>query len=264
MTMSQITKARVHKMVFRIVARLDVKPPLLVKGIHLEGFKKVGIPNEFAERYYAEGVDEISYQDVVATLYGFNSIADLISNTAEKVFLPITVGGGIRSIQDGITLLQSGADKICVNTAAVIRPELISELAKAFGQQAIVVGIEAKKSGNGWVAMTHNGREKTKLDVVDWSKRLAELGAGEILLTSVDCEGTGRGFDLDLIHRVKTETQLSVIAHGGMGSLEHALMAKEAGADGIAVASVLHWRKFSVTEIKEFLRSHGVTVRTSQ
>lgn len=248
-------------MVFRIVARLDVKPPNLVKGIHLEGFRKVGDPAEFALSYYEQGIDEISYQDAVASLYGFNSISELVSGTAKNVFLPLTVGGGIRSVEDGKKLLQSGADKICVNTAAVSDPKMIRRLANAFGEQAVVVGIEAKRLGDTWLAMTHSGREHTGQNVVDLAGKLSDLGAGEIFLTSIDCEGTQKGFDLDLISQVRSQSNLSVIAHGGMGSLEDALRAHEAGADGIAIASVLHWKKYSVTDIKEFLKSNGVKIR---
>jgi cyclase len=175
--------------------------------------------------------------------------------------LPLTVGGGIRSVEDGRKLLQSGADKICVNTATVLNPVLISEMAEAFGQQAVVIGIEAKKFGKNWIAMTHNGRERTELDVIELASKLMGLGAGEIFLTSIDAEGTQKGFDVELIKQVRSVTKLSVIAHGGMGSLNDALEAHHAGADGIAIASVLHWDKFSLANIKAHLSSHGVHVR---
>jgi cyclase len=250
-------------MVFRIVARLDVKPPNLVKGVHLEGFRKVGDPANFAFNYFQQGVDEISYQDIVASLYGFNSISELISATASNVFLPLTVGGGIRSVADSRKLLQSGADKVCMNTATISNPKLIRQVADAFGQQAVVVGIEAKRSGTSWLAMTDNGREHTNMDAIDLASRLSDLGAGEIFLTSIDAEGTEKGFDLDLIESVRKVTPLSLIAHGGMGCLEDAVKAHESGADGIAIASVLHWGKLTVSEIKTYLTNKGISVRNS-
>ena len=183
----------------RLIARLDIKAPYLIKAVNLEGVRKVGDPREFAQRYYSEGVDELIYMDAVATLYERNSLADLLSYTAENVFIPITVGGGVRSLEDVRQLLRHGADKIAINTAATRRPEFISEISENFGSQCMVLSIEAKRKTDGsWEAYTDNGREHTGLDAVEWARRGQSLGAGEILLTSVGQEGTRKGFDVEL------------------------------------------------------------------
>lgn len=174
----------------RIIPRLDIKGPNLIKGIHLEGLRVMGDPQEFAIRYYEAGADELVYMDIVASLYGRNNLSDIIRRTADQVFIPITVGGGIRSVDDARHILRSGADKVAINTAAIARPELVTEVARRFGSQAMVLSIEAKQVGPGkWEAYTDNGRERTGLDVIEWVKRGVELGAGEVLLTSVDREG---------------------------------------------------------------------------
>ena len=171
----------------RLIARLDIKAPNLIKGVHLEGFRVIGDPNEYARRYYEAGADELVYMDIVASLYQRNSLADIVERSTKDVFVPITVGGGVRTKEDVVKLLQSGADKVAINTAAVQRPELISELARRFGSQCVVLSIEAKRTAAGtWEAFTNNGREHTGFDVIDWAKRGVELGAGEILVTSVD------------------------------------------------------------------------------
>jgi len=249
--------------VFRIIARLDVKPPFLVKGIHLEGFRKLGTPQEFAIEYYQQGIDEINYQDIIASLFGFDSTIELVASTASQVFLPITVGGGIRTLEGARSLIFKGADKVCINTSAVQNPNLIKEISQEFGSQAVVIGIEAKRSGDHWIAMSNNGREHTGFDVVELVNTISEYGAGEIMLTSIDFEGTQKGFDLELISKVRNETILPLIAHGGFGSLEDALMAYQAGADGISIASALHWKKFKVSDIKNYLSKNKVEVRTS-
>ena len=249
-------------MTFRIIARLDVKPPNLVKGIHLEGFRQIGNPSEFALRYYMGGADELSYQDVVASLYGRNSIKDLVSATAQEVFIPITVGGGIKSVQDADALIRSGADKISVNTAAVRNPMLIGSLEKVFGRQAIVLTVEAKKfAPNKYLVMTDNGREHSGVEVCDWVNAASGYGVGEILLTSIDSEGTRKGFDLNLLQAVREVTDLPIVMHGGAGELKDILLAAKNGADGVAVASILHFRINSLLEIKQFLNDHQVEVR---
>jgi cyclase len=246
----------------RLIGRLDVKGPNLIKGVHLEGLRFVGDPNEFARRYYEAGIDELIYMDVVASLYGRNSLADIVRRTAEQVFVPLTVGGGVRSVADVETLLRSGADKVAVNTAAVARPELIEEIASRFGSQCVVLSIEAKRDGPRWEAYTDNGREHTGLDAVEWAKRGADLGAGEILVTSVDREGTRRGFDVELVRAVATVVPLPVIAAGGLGTLGHLVEIVEQGrADAVAIADALHYERLSLEAMRSALRDRGIAVR---
>ncbi|MGY4503307.1 cyclase [Bradyrhizobium sp. GM24.11] len=205
----------------RIIPRLDIKGKNLIKGVQLEGLRVMGDPQEFALDYYRAGADELVYMDIVASLYGRNNLSDIIRRAADQVFIPITVGGGIRSVDDARHILRSGADKVAINTAAIARPELIGEVARHFGSQAMVLSIEAKQVAQGkWEAYTDNGRERTGLDVLQWARRGVEMGAGEILLTSVDREGTRKGFDIDLISQVSKLATVPVIASGGMGSIE--------------------------------------------
>jgi cyclase len=246
----------------RLIARLDVKGPNLIKGVHLEGLRVVGDPNVFARRYYDAGIDELIYMDVVASLYGRNNLTDIVRRTAEDVFVPLTVGGGVRSVEDVELLLRSGADKVAVNTAAVARPELIREIAGRFGSQCMVLSIEAKQDGPRWEAYTDNGREHTGLDAVEWASRGAELGAGEILLTSVDREGTRSGFDLELVHAVATAVDIPVIASGGMGTIEHVVDVVERGAaDAVAIADALHYDRVDLGDIRRALLDRGISVR---
>lgn len=246
-----------------MIARLDVKAPNLIKGIHLEGLRVLGDPYTFAKRYYEQGADELIYIDIVASLYKRNSLMDLVKRTAQDVFIPFTVGGGIRSVDDVKELLRAGADKVAINTAAVNRPELITEVSRRFGSQCMILGIEAKKMANGkWEAFTDNGREHTGLDVVEWAKCGAALGAGEILLTSVDQEGTKKGFDLELVHAVATAVPIPVIASGGMGELSHlSSVIHEAKADAVAMADVLHYNRLNFAQIREYAASHNIPVR---
>jgi cyclase len=248
----------------RVIARLDVKGPNLVKGIRLEGLRVLGDPREHARRYYAEGADEILYVDIVASLYGRNNILEVVRRTAEDVFVPMTVAGGLRSLSDVRDALRSGADKVAINTAAVANPELIREVSEAFGSQCMVLSIQAKQIGPGrWEAYTDNGRERTGLDALAWAERGVGLGAGELLVTSVDREGTQKGLDLDLVRRIAAAVDVPVIACGGAGTPEHACRAiTEAGADAVAVASILHYRKHSVGEIKAQLAQADVPVRS--
>ncbi len=247
----------------RLIARLDIKGPNVIKGIHLEGLRVVGNPGAIARRYYDEGIDEIVYMDTVASLYGRNNILGVVEEAAGGIFVPMTVGGGIRTVDDVVKALRSGADKVAINTAAVKRPAFLREVADALGSQCVVLSVEAKRRGNGqWEALTDNGREKTGLDVVDWVAKAEQLGAGEIMLTSVDMEGTRRGFDLDLYRAVRGRVRVPVIACGGAGSAAHvAAVANEDLADAVAVASLFHYRTVSVPAMKHALAESGVTVR---
>jgi cyclase len=247
----------------RIIPRLDIKGPNLIKGIRLEGLRVIGDPQEHAIRYYEAGADELVYMDIVASLYGRNNLSDIISRAAKNVFIPITVGGGIRSVDDARHILRSGADKVAINTAAIGRPALITEVARRFGSQATVLSIEAKQVGPAkWEAYTDNGRERTGLDVLEWVRRGVELGAGEILLTAVDREGTRSGFDIDLVRTVCAAVPVPVIASGGMGSLEHFVSAAQQGnADAIAMADVLHYKRISIGNIRAAALAAGLPVR---
>lgn len=249
----------------RLIPRLDIKGPNLIKGIHLEGLRIIGDPQVYARRYYEEGADELLYMDIVASLYGRNSLTDIIRRAVQDVFVPMTVGGGIRSVDDVKALLRVGADKIAINTAAVKRPELLREVSQRFGSQCMVLSIEAKRVSEGrWEAYTDNGRERTGLDVVQWAMQAVELGAGEILLTSVDQEGTRKGFDLSLIQAVSTSVPVPVIASGGMGTVEHLVEAVKVGrADAVALADVLHYGRMTLQEIRKSAAEAGLKVRAA-
>lgn len=227
----------------RIIPRLDIKGPNLVKGIHLEGLRVLGKPEYFAEYYYKNGADELFFQDSVASLYDRNSLHDIISKTAKKIFIPLTVGGGLRTIDDIRNVLRAGADKVCINTAAIKDPNLIKEASSRFGSSTIVIGIEAIKERDGrYLAYTDNGREYTGIDVVEWAKKVQDLGAGEIVITSVDKEGTGEGFDLELTGLVGKAVEIPVIAHGGCGSPKDVVdVVSLPGVDAACIASVLHY-----------------------
>lgn len=250
----------------RLIARLDIKGPNLIKGIHLEGLRIVGDPQAFARRYYEAGVDELVYMDIVASLYGRNSLQDIIKRAAQDIFIPMTVGGGIRSVDDAKTILRCGADKVGINTAAVARPELITEISRRFGAQCMVLSIEAKHVAPGkWEAYTDNGRERTGLDVVEWAQRGCELGAGEILLTSVDQEGTRKGFDIDLVKAVSSAVPIPVIASGGMGSTDDLVKVVKAGqANAVAMADVLHYDRIPFAEIRTAASAAGISVRQAK
>lgn len=245
----------------RIIPRIDVKGPNVVKGIHLEGLRVLGSPNSFAKYYYEQGADELIYMDVVASLYGRNSLLDVVRKTAEDVFIPITVGGGLRSIEDISDALKSGADKVSINTAAVSDQSLISCAANKFGSSTIVVAIEAVKQSNGeYHVFTDNGREQTGIDVIEWASKVESLGAGEILLTSVDTEGTGSGADIDLIKSVSREVNIPVIVHGGIGNIQHVLDVFSSSTDisAISLASILHYEAIAhITSDKNENSSEG-------
>ncbi len=247
----------------RLIARLDIKGPNLIKGIQLEGLRVIGQPNEYAKRYYEQGADELIYIDCVASLYGRNGLTDIVQSAAQDVFIPITVGGGIRSIDDAVHILRCGADKVAINTAAVANPNLITDIARRFGSQCMVLSIEAKRVGpERWEAFTDNGREDTGLDVIEWVKRGVALGAGEVLLTSVDQEGTRKGFDVALVRAVTGEVAVPVIASGGMGTTEHMVdVVKTGGADAVAMADMLHYRRATIAEIRAAARNVGLHVR---
>jgi cyclase len=260
----------------RIIPRLDIKGPNLVKGIHLEGLRVLGKPEEYARYYYKDGADELMFQDVVASLYERNSLHDIIKKTAMEIFIPLTVGGGIRSIDDIRSVLRAGADKVAVNTAAVKNPRLISEAASIFGSSTIVVAIEAIKQINGdYFVFTDNGREKTGLEVAKWARKVEKLGAGEIILTSVDREGIGKGLDLELIEKISLAVSVPVVAHGGVGKTEDVKSGLEIGASAVAIASMFHYnfpkanngfslstiKGSSVRNLKKYLIKNGLSIR---
>lgn len=230
-------------MTIRIISRLDIKGPNLVKGIHLEGLRVLGKPEDFARHYYRSGADEIMYQDVVASLYERNSLEDIITRTAKEIFIPLTVGGGLRTIEDIKKVLRAGADKVSLNTAAIKEPGIIKEASRKFGSSTIVIAIEAIKQPDGkYLAYTDNGRNYTGVEVLMWAKKAEELGAGEIFLTSVDREGTGQGFDIELVRMISRSVSIPVIAHGGAGKLEHISdVIKDGKADAVSIASMLHY-----------------------
>jgi cyclase len=248
----------------RLIARLDIKPPNLIKGIHLEGVRIVGVPNEYALRYYLQGVDELIYMDCVASLYGRNHLGTIVSAAAKDIFVPMTVGGGIRSIDDATKILREGADKVAVNTAAVSNPQLITDIARRFGSQCMVLSIEAKEiAPDRWEVYTDNGRERTGLDVVEWVKRGVAMGAGEVLITSVDREGTRKGFDLRLVNAVSSEVSVPVIASGGMGKPSDLIdVVNMGGADGVAMADILHYGRKTIGDIRSVAQASGIEVRS--
>lgn len=247
----------------RLIARLDVKGPNLIKGVHLEGLRVLGDPGEFAKRYYDQGADEIIYMDIVASLYGRSNLVEIVRKTTEDVFIPVTVGGGIRSVDDVQELLDSGADKVAINTSAVNAPELITKVSERFGSQCMVLSIEAKRQPDGsWKAYTDNGRERTDFDVVEWAQRGVSLGAGEILLTSIDREGTRKGYDVELTKKVTQAVNIPVIASGGMGRVDHLFSAvRDAGADAVAMADVLHYGRLQLGDIRTAAGQAGIKVR---
>lgn len=240
----------------RVIPRLDIKGPNLVKGIHLEGLRVLGKPEQFARYYYERGADELVYMDVVASLYNRNSLHDIIERTAREVFIPLTVGGGLRTLADIRDVLRAGADKVSLNTAAIKNPQIIREASLKFGSSTILISIEAIKQPDGrYLAYTDNGREHTGVEVLDWARRVEELGAGEIMLTSIDYEGTGRGYDIELIQMVTDAVTIPVIACGGAGRIDHIREVIASGkADAVAIASMLHY---------DFIRNHEVEAITA-
>jgi imidazole glycerol-phosphate synthase subunit HisF len=251
----------------RVIPCLDVDAGRVVKGVNFEDLRDAGDPVELARRYDAEGADELTFLDVTASSDSRSTMYDVVSRTAEQVFIPLTVGGGVRTVDDVDRLLRAGADKVGVNTAAIARPELISEVADRFGAQVLVVSVDARRcppgtsTPSGYEVTTHGGRQGTGIDAVEWSARAARLGAGEVLLNSMDADGTKAGFDLEMLRDVRREVTVPLIASGGAGAVEHFPPAVEAGADAVLAASVFHFGQLRIGEVKQALRTAGVTVR---
>ena len=248
----------------RLIARLDVKGKNLIKGVHLEGLRVIGDPQEYARRYYEEGADELIYMDIVASLYGRSNLKEIVRRTAHDVFVPMTVGGGIRTVEDVSDLLRVGADKVAINTAAVRRPQLIAEVSRRFGSQCMVLSVEAKRvAAERWEVYTDCGRERSGVDVIEWVKKGVELGAGEILITSIDQEGTRKGFDLELTRAVADAVDVPVIASGGYGESRHLLEAVNCDADAVAIADALHFQRTTLGEIRSEAKALGISVRAA-
>jgi cyclase len=247
----------------RLIARLDVKMEHLIKGVHLEGWRKVGDPKERAKLYYAQGADELLYMDVVASLYGRNNFSDIVRKVASEVFIPITVGGGIRSLQAVRELLSVGADKVAINTAATQDPDILRAISDIYGSQATVLSIEAKKlASGGWEAMTDNGRNHSGHDAVAWAVQGQKLGAGELLVTSIDQDGTGRGMDMALISSIAREVDIPVIASGGVGSPRHVVdVLKNPDVSAVAIARDLHLDKHTLADFRNACNEAGIETR---
>lgn len=247
----------------RIIPRLDIKGPNVVKGVHLEGLRVVGSPKELAFKYYKDGADEIIFMDIVASLYGRNIDFDLLASASEGIFIPITVGGGIRTIGDINNVMRAGADKVAINTYAVSHPKFLKEVVKIFGAQCIVLSVEAKTIGEGkWEAYTDGGREKTGKDAIEWIKEALAMGVGEILVTSIDRDGARKGYDLELIETVTSFCNVPVIAHGGAGTPGSILEVIAKGkADAACASSIFHYNDFSIRDVKKELRKHKIDVR---
>jgi len=247
----------------RVIARLDIKGENVIKGIHLEGLRVVGKPSELAHKYYMQGVDELLYMDAVASLYERNSILPLVQEASQDIFVPMTVGGGIRTLENIKSVLRCGADKVAINTAAIGRPDFLSEAARTFGSQCIVLSVEAiRRSPGQWEVLVDNGREKTGRDVIDWVSEAEEKGIGEVLITSVDAEGTKEGFDIELINAVSAKVRVPVIACGGAGNAEHVeTMVKATHVEAVACASIFHYDKCSLPTLKSALAESGIEVR---
>ncbi|GAC1533616.1 MAG: imidazole glycerol phosphate synthase subunit HisF [Acidimicrobiales bacterium] len=246
----------------RVIPCLDVDVGRVVKGIQFVELRDAGDPAELAESYDREGADEVVFLDITASSGARDTIVDVVRRTAERVFIPLTVGGGVRSVEDGRRLLRAGADKVSINSSAVARPELICELADEFGSQCVVVAIDARAAARSWEVHTHGGRKPTGLDAVSWAEEAASLGAGEILLTSMDRDGTRDGFDLALTRAVADAVNVPVIASGGVGTLEHLVEgATLGGADAVLAASIFHFGEHTVAEAKTAMAAAGVVVR---
>ena len=246
----------------RIIPCLDVKDGQVVKGVNFVGIKTVGDPVECAKAYNEQGADEIVFLDITATHEERKTMIDVVSKTAKQVFVPLTVGGGISSVEDMKNMLRAGADKVSVNSAAVKNPELIRDGAKIFGSQCIVAAIDAKRINGSFHVVVRGGRIDTGLDAVEWAKKVCELGAGEILLTSMDADGTKKGFDIELLNAVTKEVSVPVIASGGCGCLEHfGEVFKKSSADAALAASLFHYRELTIGKVKDYLKSEGMIVR---
>ena len=246
----------------RVIARIDIKNEFVIKGIQFDGLRKLGDPNQFAKRYYEQGIDEIVFMDAVASLYDRNNLSDIIQRACKEVFVPITVGGGIRTIADIETALDSGADKVAINTQAIKNPQFIEKASKIFGAQCIVGSIEAKKTASGWESYIDNGRDRTGKDILEWAHQLQELGAGEILLTSVDRDGVQKGFDNDLVEAVASKISIPLVVSGGAGAEDHIKqICKKTKFSGIAFGSVLHYDKLTIDNIKSIMAQENLRIR---
>lgn len=246
----------------RIIPCLDVKEGKVVKGVNFVNIRDVGDPVSNAIFYEKELADELVFLDITASYEKRGIMIDVVKKVAEAIFIPFTVGGGIRNLEDIRNLLLAGADKVSINTIAVLNPDIIREASRIFGSQCIVVAIDAKREGNSWKVYTHGGRNRTELDAVEWARRVEELGAGEILLTSIDRDGTKLGYDIELTRTISESVSIPVIASGGAGSKEHLLEAIVNGkADAVLAASIFHFREISIVEVKEYLRDRGIPVR---
>ena len=248
----------------RIVPCLDVKDGRVVKGINFLELRDAGDPVEQAAAYDAQGADEVCFLDISASPEGRSTLVDVVARTADQVFAPLTVGGGVRSVADAERLLEAGADKIAVNTAAIRTPQLVAEISARFGNQAIVVAVDAKRRPrvtDGWEVYSHGGRTPEGLDALAWCRRVADLGAGELLVTSMDRDGTGQGYDLELIRAIASSVTVPVIASGGVGELDHLAEGLEAGADAVLAASIFHFGRHTIPEAKAFLAVRGIVVR---
>jgi cyclase len=246
----------------RIIPCLDVKDGAVVKGVRFLDLKDVGSPPAMAEEYERQGADEIVFLDISASVEGRRTLLGVVEETAKRLFVPLTVGGGIRETADVRAALNAGADKVSINTVAVQRPEIISECAKDFGSQCVVVAIDAKRRAGGWTVYTHGGRRDAQLDMVRWAKRVEELGAGEVLLTSMDADGTKDGYDIAMTRAVADAVSIPVIASGGCGSPRHILeVLRETKAEAALAASIFHYGEWTVGDVKEYLRRNGVEVR---
>jgi cyclase len=248
--------------VIRVVPCLDVKAGRVVKGVNFVGLRDAGDPAGLAARYDAEGADEVVFLDITASSDARDTLLDVVRRTAEQVFIPLTVGGGVRTVEDARTLLRAGADKVSLNTAAVARSDLVAEISAEFGAQCTVVAIDARRASQGWEVYTHGGRKPTGLDAVSWAEEVAALGAGEVLLTSMDRDGTRDGFDLELTRAVSDAVRVPVIASGGVGTLQHLVEGVvQGGADAVLAASIFHFGEHTVAEAKQVLAAAGLTVR---
>lgn len=245
----------------RVIPCLDVNAGRVVKGTNFVDLRDAGDPVEIAKRYNVEGADEVVFLDITASSDKRAITLDVVKKTAEQVFIPLTVGGGIRTVDDMRTLLKAGADKISINTAAVLNPQLIYDGSRKFGNQCIVVAIDAKKDGNSWTVYTHGGRTKTDLNVIEWAQKCVELGAGEILLTSMDKDGTKDGYDLELMEQVTKVVDVPVIASGGAGKKEHFVDVCKKGASAVLAASLFHFKQLEISDLKQYMKQNGIEVR---
>jgi cyclase len=248
----------------RVIPCLDVDNGRVVKGVNFVDLRDAGDPVEMATVYDAEGADELTFLDITASSDSRSTTFDVVGRTADQVFIPLTVGGGVRTVEDVDRLLRAGADKVGINTAAIARPEVIAEIAHRFGNQVLVLSVDARRSADqpsGFEVTTHGGRTSAGIDAVEWARRATELGAGEILLNSMDADGTRDGFDLEMIRAVRDVTQVPLIASGGAGRLEHFAQAVDAGADAVLAASVFHFGDMTIGQVKETLRASGHRVR---